>query len=214
VLLGVTPELAVLGTKLTAVDGSARMIEKVWLGDDKRRRAICADWLALPSATATVDAVVGDGSLNAIAGNLPALLREIRRVLVPRGVGAFRTFCAPEFPVEYGWQGNFHALKWRIAMALAANAAEWTIAVEEVRLAFNTMFPDRLSLCDTTGWSGAEVATIDYYDGAGHSIGFSPVSRLREIAMQVFSSVQIISARGYPLAERVSHDCHVIAQKL
>jgi hypothetical protein len=75
----------------------------------------------------------GDGSLNAIAGNLPALLREIRRVLVPRGVGAFRTFCAPEFPeslgtirhdVEYGWQGNFHALKWRIAMALAANAAE------------------------------------------------------------------------------------------
>src|ERR1044071_10147553 len=49
-LLGVTPELSVLGRELTAVDNSPRMLAHVWPGDRECRRAILGDWTDLPFA--------------------------------------------------------------------------------------------------------------------------------------------------------------------
>ena len=43
-LLGVTPQLAGLGTRLTALDGSQAMIDHVWPGNTPGRRAILGDW--------------------------------------------------------------------------------------------------------------------------------------------------------------------------
>jgi SAM-dependent methyltransferase len=210
-LLGVTPALAILGKTLTAIDGSMRMVSKIWPGNDARRRTLCGNWLDLPIARGSVDSVIGDGSLNAVASEVPALLREIRRVLPPGGIAALRTFCAPERPesldairhdAEHRSVGNFHALKWRIAMSLAADAAEWTVAVADIRHAFDRMFPDRDLLRDRMACSAADIETIDYYDGLDYGIGFPPVSRLRELAAPVFQSFRVIPASFYPLAER------------
>ena len=47
-LLGVTPEFADLGARLTAIDHSEQMIANVWPGDTQDRHAERGDWLALP----------------------------------------------------------------------------------------------------------------------------------------------------------------------
>lgn len=210
-LLGVTPELSGLGQNLVAADGSPRMIEQVWPGDDDNRRAILADWQSLPFGASSFHAVVGDGSLNVVADGLAALLLEIKRVLMPSGVAAFRTFCSPEIPesldciaddVRGGWSGNFHALKWRIAMAAAARQGSCTIPVEEIKKAFEDMFADRNALCEITGWSMSDIATIDYYDVAGYRLGFPSERNMREIARQCGFSISITQSTGYPLADR------------
>jgi len=183
-MLGVTPALAALGAKLIAVDVSARMVAEIWPGDNDRRQALLADWLNLPIADAAMDAVIGDGSLNSVADALPGLFLEARRVLGPHGIAVFRLFCAPDQPetleairqdIADGWAGNVHALKWRIAMALAAQAADAVVAVETIRETFDRLFSDRLALCKTTGWSGASVDTIDFYRGASHRICFPTI---------------------------------------
>jgi hypothetical protein len=58
-LLGVTPQLAGLGGDLVAVDNSPKMLAQVWPGDAADRRAILADWTALPFAAGEFDAVIG-----------------------------------------------------------------------------------------------------------------------------------------------------------
>jgi hypothetical protein len=87
-------------------------------------------------------------------------------------------------------------------MSLAADAAEWTVAVADIRHAFDRMFPDRDLLRDRMACSAADIETIDYYDGLDYGIGFPPVSRLRELAAPVFKSFRVIPASFYPLAER------------
>lgn len=60
-LLGVTPQLAVLGQKLTAVDFSAEMIRYVWPGDSDRRQAVLGNWLHDLPRGAGFTAVITDG---------------------------------------------------------------------------------------------------------------------------------------------------------
>ena len=84
-LLGVTPELSVLGSELTAVDNSPGMLAQVWPGDQPLRRAILGDWTDLPFADATFDAAIGDGSLNAAPELVDEVLAEANRVLAPGG---------------------------------------------------------------------------------------------------------------------------------
>ena len=48
-LLGVTPELAVIPRRTVAVDWSERMIAVAWPGDCDSRHAVLGDWRALPS---------------------------------------------------------------------------------------------------------------------------------------------------------------------
>src|SRR5262245_54585614 len=63
-LLGVTPELATIAEDVTAVDRSQTMIDYVWPGDTKCRRARQGNWLELDYAADTFSLIVGDGSLN------------------------------------------------------------------------------------------------------------------------------------------------------
>lgn len=211
VLLGVTPQLAGLGDRLTAFDGSARMVAEIWPGDAPTRTASVADWLALPLADGAASAVIGDGALNSVAADLPALLGEIRRVLRPDGVAAFRTFCSPEEPetlaaikhdIDANRPGNFHALKWRIAMALAAAAPDACAAVAVVRDSFDAMFPDREALAAATGWPAADIASIDYYAGATHSLCYPTERALGALAGAHFAKIEFIPGTGYPLAAR------------
>jgi len=209
-LLGTTPELFALSDRLIAVDGSMRMINENVPASKASRRAVCANWLALPARTASIEVVIGDGSLNSVS-DMPALLQEIERILQPGGIGVFRAFCSPENPesrnniwedIQRRWSGNFHALKWRIAMSLAVEERDWQVPVRNIWTAFNNLFPDRQSLQDATGWSKTDIQTIDYYEHARHSLTFPPASQIHHMISRVFPSVQFIVPKGYPLAER------------
>jgi SAM-dependent methyltransferase len=210
-LLGVTPELSTLGNELIAIDNSPRMIEIVWPGDDHRRRAMVGDWTQLPFDDGAFDAVIGDGSINSAPEVMEQVIREARRVLRPGGRAVFRMFCSPEKPesldairedVELGRSGNLHALKWRIAMSLAAATPNRIVAVQTILQRFDELFPDRTELAARTGWSLEEIATLDAYSGADHSMGFPTVSEIRDLAAPHLTHVSVMAGSGYPLAER------------
>jgi SAM-dependent methyltransferase len=210
-LLGVTPELSILGADLTATDNDQRMIDNTWPGDRPDRRAVLADWTDLPFPSRKFDAVIGDASPNAAADQAEEIIDEAERVLAPGGTVAFRLFCSPEKPetLEFirddvlgGWQGNFHAMKWRIAMALAESKPRAVVPVRETLAAFNRLFPDRGALAAATGWPEEDIATVDAYMGAEHSLGFPKLSAMRALVGRHFSDISVIEAKGYPLAER------------
>ena len=210
-LLGVTPELSVLGGQLTALDNSLRMLAGVWPGDRADRRALLGDWTDLPFSSASFEAVIGDGSLNSAPDQVEEVLSEVCRVLASGGKAAFRLFCAPEHPetlesiaaetlAESG--DNLHALKWRIAMSIAAAKPRAIVPVREILEAFNRMFPDRSALAAATGWPADDIATLDAYVGADHSLGFPTLSAFRAMLERHFSSISLCPGAAYPLAER------------
>ena len=169
------------------------------------------DWLNLPFDRGAFDAVLGDGSLNSAPEAVDAVFAEVRRVLAPGGIAVFRVFCSPDeaeaLPairrdVESGWSGNFHALKWRIAMAVAADRREWIVPVRAILAAFEDMFPDRARLATLTGWPEEEIGTIDAYADAEHSLGFPTLRHMLALGERFFSSASVQTAGGYPLAER------------
>jgi SAM-dependent methyltransferase len=210
-LLGVTPELSVLGESLIAVDNSPRMIEAVWPGDSARCRAIVGDWTDLPFKDGTFDSVIGDGSLNSAPEGVEQVIGEIRRVLRSGGRAVFRMFCSPDEPeslssiveeMDAGWDGNLHALKWRIAMSLAASTPNAIVPVQTILETFNDMFPDRAKLASTTGWSSEEIATLDAYSGADHNIGFPTLREIVDVATPHLRHRSVLPGVGYPLAER------------
>jgi len=206
---GVTPELAAIGDSLTAVDLSVAMIARVWPGDGAQRRAIIGDWLALPFGDRSFSAVVGDGSINAVARAAPLFLSELRRVLADDGVGAFRCFNAP--PVAEGLEdirddavtsGNFHALKMRVTHAVAATRADRYLEVFEVRDAFDRLFPDRDRLSRDTGWPRPVIDTIDIYAGSRRGVCYQTAAAMEEMVASVFPRTRFERGQGYPLAER------------
>lgn len=210
-LLGVTPELSVLGRELIAVDNSPRMLADVWPGDRAHRRAMIADWTDLPFADSSFDAVIGDGCLNSAPEHVEPVLDEAARVIAPGGKFVFRAFCAPARPESLsmiendptgGGSGNFHALKWRVAMALAPSRPNAAVLVSDILAALNAIFPDRSKLASECGWSIEEIATIDAYESADHKLGFPTLDGFVAVLRPRFSDVKVIEAAGYPLADR------------
>ena len=209
-LLGVTPGIAILGQNLIAVEGSRAMIDRLWPGDRPDRRALDGDWTALPFEAGQFGAVIGDGALNSVASGLDSLIDEISRVLRGGGIAAQRVFASPDDrePLETvrgdalaGRIGNVHALKWRIAMAIA-EAPDFLVPVADILDAFDGMFPDRDELAAVTGWDRSSIDTLDAYVGAWHSLCFPTRAALQEKGATRFATCRIVESDGYPLAER------------
>jgi SAM-dependent methyltransferase len=212
-LLGVTPELAILGRSMLAIDQSATMISGVWAGDNASRRAMAGNWLNLPLDRASVDAVIGDGCLSAVDSKATrdALFGEIARVLKPGRHAAIRVFARPETAddlrsiealVVAGGVENFHALKWLIAMACTTHDCDHTVNVQAIRAAFDRLFPDRAALAVRTGWSMASINTIDVYAGSETKYSFATLTMLVDEARGWFDQVRVVPSGSYPLAER------------
>lgn len=212
-LLGVTPELAILGRSMLAVDQSATMISGVWAGDNALRRAIAGNWLDLPVDRASIDAIIGDGCLSAVDSKADrnALFGEIARVLKPGMHAAIRVFARPETSddlrsiealVLAGGVENFHALKWRIAMACTTDDCDCAIKVRTIRDTFDSLFPNREALAARTGWSMVSINTIDVYAGSDISYSFATLAMLIDEASNWFGDVRVVPSGSYPLAER------------
>ncbi len=212
-VLGVTPEFADLGEWTVAVDHSAVMIERVWPGDTRSRKAILGRWSSLAIGTDSVSAVLGDGSLNVVRvpDDVRPVLNEVHRVLAAGGRAVFRVFCAPEPPetlegvrraVEAGEVENVFDLKWRVAMGRVASESTPSIEVERIREAFDATFPDREALSESTGFARWLIDTVDLWDGSDRVYSFPTRSQMLEILRDRFSDVRIVECGHYPLAER------------
>ncbi|MCC6217582.1 MAG: class I SAM-dependent methyltransferase [Polyangiaceae bacterium] len=211
-LLGVTPELAAAALPLVAIDRDPEMIRELWPGDGAERRAVAGDWRALPFESGSFGAALGDGSLNVLASgdDQRAVLAELGRVLAARGRAALRVFCRPVVAerrtdllraAERGAVPCFHALKWRVAMSLAAER-DGRVAVRDILEAFPADPGERHRLAGRAGWQSGEMLTLDVYRGSSAEYVFPTREELERRLPREFSRAEWIEVAGYPLAER------------
>jgi len=208
-LLGVTPELAGLSARLTALDNSADMIRALWPQD---RRAVRGDWLDMPFEDASFDHVIGDGCPVLLGHPLQheRLFAEAARVLRPGGRLLLRVFVGAEQPETSeqvcslalaGGIRGFHAFKWRLSMALAAQARDHTFHIADTLHTFDRLLPDRARLAAITGWPMRDIETIDFYRGSSARYSYPPLSALRSIVPLELHEVEVRHG-SYELAER------------
>lgn len=216
VILGVTPELVQLpwpaGTRLLALDQSAAMIASVWQPHPRIASGVReARWQSMPVENGSIRLVAGDGSLNALTSlqEYPDVFAETARVLQPTGALVLRCFVRPERAETLdavaaaalaGRIGNMHALKWRIAMALDVDHS-FSVAVVDIRSAFERLFPDRKRLAGITGWPLQVIDTIDAYRGVATRYSFPTLAAIRAAAAPLFEVGEVRYGR-YELAER------------
>lgn len=216
-VLGTTPELCrlgvELGSRIIAVDSSADMCRALWLGDARATdTTICADRRQIPLPAKSVDFVLADGSLSMLPfpGGYASLLSELRRLLRPGGGCSFRCFVKPD-PNETvdqvfeallrGEMGNFHVLKWRMAMALQPDA-EAGVAVGSVWQEFSRMWKDPSLLADRFQWPLAEVRTIEVYRNVDTRYTFPTLAQYHEtFVTRDFHVVETVTP-SYELGER------------
>lgn len=212
-VLGVTPELAALGRRTTALDRSRGMIDALWPGDGDGRRAAAADWGSLPLTDGAVDVVYGDGALNVLRfpEEVDAALAEVRRVLAPAGGAVFRVYCTPSPPETLpelarramaGEPENVFSLKWRLAMARVAERGRPSIEVPDLLEAFEETFPDRSELAAATGFPLRLIDTVDLWRGSDETFSFPTLARAVEITEAHFDRVEVTGSGDYPLSDR------------
>jgi SAM-dependent methyltransferase len=213
-VLGVTPELVgapwPAATRPIAVERSAEVIAALGPRAPASTRALLADWRALPLAAGAIDLVVGDGALTNLRfpDDYRALAAELARVLAPGGRVALRLFAAPAVaePLDAvaaalaaGAIGSFHALKWRVAMAI--QPADRNVAVVDIGRAVEALCGDRAALAARTGWPRAVIDAIASYRGSGLRYSFPTQAEVIAALGDALAVVDIVQP-GYELGER------------
>ena len=196
-LLGVTPELASMnwpdGTRLLAVDRCKGMINQVWpkQGLPTMAWVIRGDWHRLPVRSASIDLVIGDGFFAPLVypKDYLSLGAEIRRVLGPGGRYVIRPFVRPQHPETLAaidddlWSGkigNFHVLKWRLAMSLHGSLDQG-VCLKDVWTTWNQLTADTRVLVQRPGWHREEIDTINAYRDRDTIYTFPTLAELRQI---------------------------------
>lgn len=219
-LLGVTPEIADIAwdppLQLLAIDQSAGMIQGIWPGDTARRRARVGDWLTLapPSDVRGFELVVGDGVLTLFEypAGYAVLGAALARLLRPGGLLAVRLFCRVE-PSESvsdvmqalwaGRIGNFHAFKWRLAMALQGDATRG-VRLADIWSCFVEQAGSVRALAERTAFPEPEVSTIEGYRGVQACYSFSTELEVVELLAPHFELLETWHG-SYELGERCPH---------
>ena len=172
--------------------------------------AVQADWRALPVAARAIDLAVGDGVLSVLRfpDDYRALAEELARVLAPGGRVALRLFAAPTEPeslavvaaaLAAGTIGSFHALKWRVAMAI--QPADRNVAVVDIGRAVEAVCGDRAALAARTGWPLPVIAAIDGYRGSRLTYSFPTRAEVRGALGEALAAVDEV-VPSYELGAR------------
>jgi SAM-dependent methyltransferase len=215
VLLGVTPAYADLGDRVLAFDGSADMIAALWPGDDARRQAHVADWRWLPVGDGVADQVLGDGSLNSLPdrGAVRAVLAEVRRVLAPAGIAAFRMFMRPEpeqtvpqvlDAARAGQIETLNVLRWRLAAALARGPGH-VVRVADILTAAQPL-GDLAAFAEARGMLPAQAEHLLAYRDSAACYVFPDRQALAADAAQAGLTCAWEPTAGYPGAR----DCPIV----
>lgn len=208
-LLGVTPELADISPRLIAVDNCAAMIGALW---NPGREVVLGDWLNLPFAEESFDTIIGDGCLTLLAhpGQHDCFFQQLDRILVPGGKALIRLFCGPQqaerrdfvcAEAAAGKIKSFHAFKWRLSMAIAADAPDRNLCVAETCATFDRLIPDRTALAAVTGWTTDEIETIDLYRNSEARYSFATLEQVRGTIPPTLRETGLLQG-AYELAER------------
>lgn len=208
-LLGVTPELAELSSRLTAIDNSAAMIAALWTS---KHVALQGDWLNLPFPPGSFDIIIGDGCLTLLSYPMQyeKFFEQLNRVITPGGRILLRVFVSPEHGESRelvcqdalsGKMKSFHAFKWRLSMAIASESADHNFNVAETHAAFDRLIPDRNLLAAATGWRADEIETIDFYRGSAARYSYPTLSQVRKTLHPALKETGLICGH-YELAER------------
>ena len=211
-LLGVTPELAAIDRAITAMDWSAEMIAQVWPGNMAQKRALLADWKAMPLPHASFGGTMGDGVLSMLGwpDEQASLLAELWRVVQPGGRIVLRCFATPhdhpqtEEVVAEAMTGTlpFHAFKLRFNMAVAREGDGITVSSAGLFERFEALLPDRPTLSAATGWTLDTIAEIDAYRGSGYVHCYPTRAELTAMAESWWPApVRFIETMSYPLAD-------------
>lgn len=214
-LLGVTPEISCLPLRGFAIDKSQGMIRSVW-NRPPGWMALQGDWLQLPFASGSIPQVLGDGALNVLKfpEDYALLLCETARVSGAAGKIILRQFVSPSSQESLetirgaalaNRIGNFHILKWHVAMAIAAEAPNWNVQVQDIRQVFNQLFDDREQLLNATGWGEEVFDTVDIYAGSSSILSFPSWDALLPLLQRVANRIDMQTGI-YELNER----CHTI----
>jgi SAM-dependent methyltransferase len=212
-LLGVTPELADISDDLVAVDRNHSMVQHVWPGNTASRRAIVGDWRHCDFVPASFSYCVGDTSLGAMRfpDEVVSVCNQLSQILRPGGKFVCRVFVSPDVPESVeavrdaamsGAIRNFHAFKFRMAMALIADRSQPRVGVDAIFNTFNCLFKDRDELTRATGWSRDQIDTIDFYQGSNVAFHFPTRDRLLSVTSKIFADSRFVSSGAYELAER------------
>ncbi|MBI3903174.1 MAG: class I SAM-dependent methyltransferase [Nitrosomonadales bacterium] len=216
-LLGVTPELAAFAGRTIAIDHNAAMIDAIWPGNHAQRSVVRGNWLNLPFAPDQFDTALCDGGLTQLScpTQYADLFAQLARVLKPGGRILLRLFLSPEQGetstevCSDALAGNirgFHAFKWRLAMAVAAEAGNINLPVSSVYAAFERLLPDRARLAAASGWAAEDIATIDPYRDSPMHYSYPTLSQFRAMLPHKLKEIAVIHGR-YELAER----CPIVA---
>jgi hypothetical protein len=212
-VLGVTPELADLGSRTVALDWSTSAVTRIWPGDASTRRAIQADWQQMPCANGAMTAAIGDGSLNCLSypSGYERLFRELTRTLRPGARIAVRVYLRPDdcesiaaisARVMAGGVETVHAFKWLLAMAICHGSGDSNVEVRRILRVFNDQFRDRAALCRVTGWTGDVLAEhLDVYGQLADVFSFPTAGQLLATCGS-FVRPQLVHAGSYELADR------------
>jgi SAM-dependent methyltransferase len=214
-LCGVTPEIVTMpwpgAIDLTAVDQAESMVRIVWPGDVPGvRRAIVGNWLATGLPTSSFDVVINDGGFGFFnyPTGLRALLKEIRRLLKSGGLFVGRDFAQLQQPesvsqvlnaARSGGISNFHAFKWRLAMALQTSASQG-VRQGDVWNAWSEAAIDPTVL-PQPGWSERAVGTIHFYRGKEARLQFATIQEFKDLLEEDFDRIEVCHP-DYELGER------------
>lgn len=214
-LCGVTPEIAAMPWSfpidLIGMDQAESMTRLVWPGDvPGLRRAVVGDWLHSGLPPQSQDIVLGDGGF--VFFTFPdgqrALMRALHALLKPDGLLVYRHFAqAPrrESPQEVvaaargGHIGNFHAFKFRLAMALQNSAADG-VRQHDIWQAWHDAKLEPAAL-PQPGWSLSAVGTIRYYRGKHSRLFFPTLAEFTELLGEFFGDVSV-AWPSYEFGER------------
>lgn len=213
VTLGITPELVSIPFVKGAIysfDASEDMIKNIYRPNEKLPSFVQeAYWQELSLEDNSIDLILGDGSLNALPEKniYFEVLKELSRTLKKDGKIIIRVFCRPDVSDFFNEIKedvlskkitNFHALKWKIAMALNF---DFSVPVKDIYMMFNYLFPDREKLSIESGWSLDVINTIDAYKDSSVKYTFPTLNEITEIFSDYFD-IENIFFSSYELGER------------
>jgi SAM-dependent methyltransferase len=214
-LCGVTPEIVTMEwpfpMDMVGMDQAESMVRLVWPGDlPGIRRGIVGNWMESGLEAGSQDIVIGDGGFAFLSypDGQRALMAELRRVLAPTGLFVYRHFAQAErhetvddvlSAARSGGIGNFHAFKWRLAMALQPDSTSG-VRQSDIWSAWTKagLSPARLP---QPGWSDRAVSTIDMYREKQARLYFPTLSEFRTLLNEYYKDIDV-RLPGYELGER------------